>query len=551
MAEAGQRKLSTKIVVCCVVFTTILSIVIGWLGYKTYSECVLERYQVYVVSIIKVAASSIDGDDMRTCIDTLQKSDIYEQTQTDLNTVKEETEMEFIYMVYFPDPDDPYNMAYVLNAYTEKELREEPETINTLGDPCGEGDFDEVTTELFYNCLWDDNNKTQTRFHINDSEYGYMMTGYLPVLDSYGNGVCVVAMDVSMDQIHENMRSYLITVALGTLVLLVVFLWVFITIMNRSVISPIKRIAESANHFVQQSYETEDPSQLSFREISVNTKDEIELLATSLNHMTSEIINYMVNLATMSAEKERIGAELDVANQIQSNMFPTVFPAYPNRTEFDIYATRTSPGGDGHFYDFFLIDQNRLCIVVGEASGKGVPAMLFAILAAANIRSFARLGYQPYRIVLETNNQLSQNNTEGLTVSAFVGIVDLKTGEMDYVNAGQPTTLVKRAGTNFEEVNEIKSFVLANMENVNFQQNHLNFMQGDMMMLYTRGVSSTRNEQGEEFSEAYVNIQLNEIIKQEYQLDKILEEMKNSVMEFKNNSQDTSSGVMLLFRFFG
>jgi len=89
------------------------------------------------------------------------------------------------------------------------------------------------------------------------------------------------------------------------------------------------------------------------------------------------------------------------------------------------------------------------------------------------------------------------------------------------------------------------------MENVNFQQNHFDFMQGDMMMLYTRGVSSTRNEYGEEFSEAYVNIQLNEIIKQEYQLDKILEEMKNSVMEFKNNSQDTSSGVMLLFRFFG
>lgn len=172
MAEAGQRKLSTKIVVCCVVFTTILSIVIGWLGYKTYSESVLERYHVYVDSIIKVAASSIDGDDMRTCIDTLQKSDIYEQTQTDLNTVKEETEMEFIYMVYFPDPDDPYNMAYVLNAYTEKELREEPETINTLGDPCGEGDFDEVTTELFYNCLWDDNNKTQLVFTLMTANTG-------------------------------------------------------------------------------------------------------------------------------------------------------------------------------------------------------------------------------------------------------------------------------------------------------------------------------------------------------------------------------------------
>ena len=549
MAEVRRKKLSTKIIVCCVVFTTVLSIVIGWLGYKTYSDSLLDRYKVYVDSVIKIAASNIDGNDMRNCIETLQKSEGFERTLLALNTVKEKSEMEYVYMVYFPNPDDPQQMAYVLNAYTEKEYREEPETIHSLGDPCGEGDFDEVTTSLFYNCLKDNGNKTQTRFHINDSEYGYMMTGYLPVMDSNGNGVCVLAMDVSMDLIHENMRSYLITVALGTLGLLVMFLFIFITIMNRSVILPIMNIAESARNFVQQSYEVKDPTQLSFREVSVNTKDEIELLANSLNHMTSEIKNYMINLATMSAERERIEAELDVANQIQSNIFPTVFPAFPNRTEFDIYATRTSVAGDGNFYDFFLIDKDHLCIVVGEASGKGIPAILFAVLAAANIRSFARLGYQPYRIVLETNNQLSQNNTEGLTVSVFVGIVDLKTGEMDYVNAGMPNTLVKRAGVGFEEVSEVKNFVLANMENVNFRQDHIDFMQGDMMMLYTSGVAKTRNQDGDEFSEAYVNIQLNEIIKHEYELDKILEAMKESLIEFKGGSQETSSGIMLIFRY--
>src|SRR5690606_15524214 len=89
---------------------------------------------------------------------------------------------------------------------------------------------------------------------------------------------------------------------------------------------------------------------------------------------------------------------------------PHRFSGLPNRTEFDIYAARTSVFGDGSFYDFFLIDRHRLCLVVGEASGKGIPATMFAVLAATNIRSFARLGYQPYRIVLETNNQLSQNN---------------------------------------------------------------------------------------------------------------------------------------------
>lgn len=335
------------------------------------------------------------------------------------------------------------------------------------------------------------------------------------------------------------------------LVLLVVFLLVFITIMNRSVVQPIMGLARSARNFVQQTSQVQDPSQLSFQEVAVHTGDEIELLANSLNHMTREIKNYMVNLATMSAERERIGAELNVAKQIQSNIFPTVFPAFPNRTEFDIYAARTSVFGDGSFYDFFLIDRHRLCLVVGEASGKGIPATMFAVLAATNIRSFARLGYQPYRIVLETNNQLSQNNTEGLTVSVFVGIVDLRTGEMDYVNAGMPPTLVKRAGAVFEEVNEVTSFVLANMENVNFHQNHLELMQGDMLMVYSDGVAKTKNKDGDEFSEPYVTIQLNEIIKREYQLDRILAGMKEALLEFSSGAAETAGGAMLIFRYLG
>jgi len=551
MAKGGQRKLSTKIIASCVVFTTVLSIVISWLGYNAYSKNILERYQVYVDSLIKISASNIDGDDMRTCINTLKKSENFQNTQKALNTIKKNAEVEFVYMVYFPKTQDPHHMSYVINAYTDKELLEEASTLHSLGDPCGEGEFDNNMIALFYNCLYDNSNKNQTRFVNNTSEYGYIMTAYLPVVDSQGKGVCVLAMDISMNQIHENMRSYLMTVALGTLILLVVFLLVFITIMKRSVIAPIKQIAESAQNFVQQSYETEDPAQLSFREISVSTKDEIELLASSLNHMTSEIKNYMINLAGMTAEKERIGAELNVANQIQANMFPTVFPAFPNRSEMDIYATRTTGDGDGNFYDFFLVDENHLCIVAGKASGKGIPAMLFAVLAAANIRSFARLGYQPYRIVLETNNQLSQNNTEGLTVSAFIGVVDLKTGEMDYINAGQPTTVVKRAGASFEEVSEVKSFVLANMENVNFRQNHLNFMQGDVMLLYTSGVSETKNDRGEEFSEVYISVQLNEIVKREYELDKILDAMNKALIEFKNGSKDTSGGIILIFRFLG
>lgn len=130
-------------------------------------------------------------------------------------------------------------------------------------------------------------------------------------------------------------------------------------------------------------------------------------------------------------------------------------------------------------------------------------------------------------------------------------MVDLRTGEMDYINAGMPNTLVKRAGAGFEEINEVKSFVLANMENVNFHQNHIDFMQGDMLMVYTSGIANTKNQYGDEFSEPYVTIQLNEIIKREYELVTILETMKETLIEFSSGSGEASSGTMLIFRFMG
>ena len=150
--------------------------------------------------------------------------------------------------------------------------------------------------------------------------------------------------------------------------------------------------------------------------------------------MAHELYSYIENLSAVTAEKERIGAELDVATHIQASMLPGIFPAFPNRSEFDIYATMQPAkevGGD--FYDFFLVDQGHLAVVIADVSGKGVPAALFMVIAKTLIKDHTQAGATPAEVFGEVNAQLCESNEEGLFVTAWMGVLEIATGHMVYV----------------------------------------------------------------------------------------------------------------------
>lgn len=287
------------------------------------------------------------------------------------------------------------------------------------------------------------------------------------------------------------------------------------------------------------------------RRIEIHTGDEIGELADSFNDMTAELREYMGNVQRMTAERERMAAEFNVAREIQMNLLPRHFPAFPDRREFDLYADIRVSGQGGSFYDFFLIDQRRLCLVIGEASGSGIPTTMMGVIAMTHIKNYAKLGYSPSRILAETNNRLAGQNRGALTVSVFLGILNLRTGVMEYVNGGHEEPLWKASGQEFTPLKSRQCFALASMENVPYWQQELQLVQGDMLLLYTGGVVRAEDVKGNVYTETYLKQYLDELVKREISLNGIVDGLQNDLERFSEGRGQELDRTMVLLRYFG
>ena len=221
-----------------------------------------------------------------------------------------------------------------------------------------------------------------------------------------------------------------------------------------------------------------------------NVHGEAGELSRAFGKMAVDIERYIDNLTKVTAEKERIGAELDVATHIQKSMLPYIFPAFPDRREFDIYATMDPAkevGGD--FYDFFMVDERRLAIVVADVSGKGVPAALFMVIGKTLIKDHTLPGTELGEVFTQVNDLLCESNSEGLFITAFEGVLDLVTGEFHYVNAGHELPFICRADEGYA-VHKLKpGFVLAGMEGMRYRAGSIFLAPGDKIFQYTDGVT--------------------------------------------------------------
>lgn len=195
-----------------------------------------------------------------------------------------------------------------------------------------------------------------------------------------------------------------------------------------------------------------------------------------------------------SEERQRISTELDVATRIQADMLPCIFPAFPERPEFDIYASMNPAkevGGD--FYDFFMVDNTHLAVVIADVSGKGIPAALFMVIGKTLIKDHTKPGCDLGDIFSEVNELLCESNSEGLFITAFEGTLDLVTGEFRFVNAGHEMPFIAKAGSAYEPYKLKPGFVLAGMENMKYQSGCIQLSPGDKIFQYTDGVTEATN----------------------------------------------------------
>lgn len=542
-----RKKLGRKMTAICGVFVLVLSVTLGLLGVYTYKENVRERYEQYAETIIRIAGSYIDIEDMVQCIETGEKTESYERTQLQLDNIKSRSNVEYLYVIQPLHTGETDNAMYVWNAVTEEE-KENYQEINSLGDLSG-GGFDGKMAESFMMAM---GNGDEVTFYANNTaDFGYMLTGMYPLRTMDGQTAALACVDISMNQINQDIMRYILFVLCGTLVVGAVFLFVLLRLVNKSVVSPVIRMSRSTADFVQQSNSETDPSKLVFQDPMVSTGDEIQHLSEDLNEMTSRLVVYMGNLQEAAADKERISAELNVATGIKASMLPNVFPAFPERTEFDIYAKlQTAREMSGNFYDFFLIDQNHLAVVIGDVNGIGVPAALLIVITQTLIKNYAKLGFEPEKVFAEANDQLSESN-EGMTTTAFLGILDLTDGNLTYVNAGHCIPLLKHAGGEFEPLPAKDCFVLGSMAGVPYWQQSVQLTQGDMLFLYTKGLIEAEDRDHVQYSLEHMHMRLNQVLGEAYELPEILEIMAGDVEEFLGGEPVKQDMTMVLLRFFG
>jgi sigma-B regulation protein RsbU (phosphoserine phosphatase) len=281
----------------------------------------------------------------------------------------------------------------------------------------------------------------------------------------------------------------------------------------------------------------------------IKTGDEIEELSLSFERMTGELKGYIEDLRQATAEKERIGAELNVATRIQASMLPRIFPAFPDRKEFDLYGSMLPArevGGD--FYDFFLIDRNTLAVLIADVSGKGVPAALFMVIAKTLIQNSARHGLSPQKVFEQVNGLLYKDNEEGMFVTAFMGYLDIPGGRFTCVNAGHNPPLIKRGDT-FEWLKIKRGFVLGGIEDARYQEEETALNPGDLVFLYTDGVTEAVNTEQQLFTEARLLEAAN--AKKDRNLQEFVVSIKKEIDVFAGGAEQADDITMLVLQYRG
>ena len=233
-------------------------------------------------------------------------------------------------------------------------------------------------------------------------------------------------------------------------------------------------------------------------EDAYRTGDEVEELAQSFAAISHKTVVYMDRVVKVTAEKERIGTELSLATDIQAAMLPHIFPAFPERSEFDIFASMDPAkevGGD--FYDYFLIDDDHLCLVIADVSGKGVPAALFMMASKIILQSVAMLGASPAEILAKTNEAVCSNNEAQMFVTVWLGILELSTGRLTAANAGHEYPVLKQPNGAFALYKDRHGFVLGGMEGVRYREYEIRMEPGSKLFVYTDGVPEATDAEKE------------------------------------------------------
>lgn len=387
-------------------------------------------------------------------------------------------------------------------------------------------------------------------YGIDNTElYGWICSAGVPMKAQSGETVSFVLSDVTLDNVTNGIWSFVLQFFVGILIVVILYCVLFLRRMKKTIVKPINAIAEAAQLYTDDKKAGVENVE-HFANLNIQTGDEIENLALTVKDMEYTLTDYEKNLTRITAEKQRINTELSLANKIQADMLPNIFPAFPERDEFNIYASMTPAkevGGD--FYDFFFVDKDHLAMVMADVSGKGIPAAMFMVMAKGIIATQCMSHHSPAQILTDVNKAICVNNQEKLFVTVWLGILDLKTGELTAANAGHEYPILKNPDSDFEVVKDKHGFVIGGFEEMKYTEYTLQMEPGSKLFVYTDGVPEATDSNEKMFGIERTVESLNKA--KDESANAILEKVVRDVHEFVGDAEQFDDLTMMCIEYFG
>ena len=532
------HSIRVKIICSIILLALVISTVLVYISYSTYKSAMNEHYDTLAANVAKTAIAMLDDETMLSYVrnvadadpQEVMASEEYQEILSILQRIKDSNNVLYLYVTY-PAEDGAY---FIFDTDTSAD-----------GCPYGyfmeyyEGSFSELSEQL--------QRGEMVPSVISDQEYGWIISISYPYISEGGELIGYVCVDISMDKVVNDRQDFLSNCIWIMTVITVVFAVIYVFLFHRSFIRPIEQMTRAASDFIS-SREKGAEQASSIASLEVRTRDELQKLCESLKKMESDLNLHIENLKNVTAEKERIGAELNVATHIQKSMLPRIFPAFPEREEFDVYATMDPAkevGGD--FYDFFMVDERHLAIVMADVSGKGVPAALFMVIGKTLIKDHTQPGRDLGEVFTEVNDLLCESNSEALFITAFEGVLDLVTGEFRFVNAGHEMPFLCPAGGDFEARRIKPGFVLAGMEGMRYTAGTMTLGLGDKIFQYTDGVTEATNANQELYGMERLTAVLNTV--KDKSPNEILPAVKEDIDRFVGQAPQFDDITMLCLEY--
>ena len=473
-------------------------------------------------------------DAYRKRFSSYTKREDYQMIRTILEDFANAVDIDDIYLAMYDR--DTCSLIYIVDQDNDPETQVMPV------------EWDKVSEKEMEDFLASDG-KDEVWSIQNTKDYGWLCTSGVPIQNDSGETVAFVLSDISLQNVAHGMRGFFWSYFVAIIGVVIIVGILMAKHMKKKLATPINQISVAAQNYVEDRRRgVKDVAH--FASLDIRTGDEIENLSLIMDDMERELAEYEENLMRITAEKQRISTELSLATRIQADMLPNIYPAFPERPDFDIYASMDPAkevGGD--FYDFFLVDDDHLCIVMADVSGKGVPAALFMMASKIIIASNAKLGKSPAQILTDTNAAICSNNREEMFITVWLGILELSSGRLTAANAGHEYPVIRKPDGVFELIKDRHGFVIGGMNGIRYKEYELQLERGSRLFLYTDGVPEATDAQGRLFGTERMIDALNRDA--DASPKDILKQVRSAVDDFVEDAEQFDDLTMLCLEYMG